>query len=133
MADKTRQRFLRYSLKALLLIEGQGRMKSADIHRALDLPTRYLEPGLQQLVRAGVLRGLRGQTGGFEIGAPLDSVTIAAVTAALRNVPADARPHGPNIGGVDALFASIDAEANDRLALVTVGSLRAADEELRAA
>jgi Rrf2 family iron-sulfur cluster assembly transcriptional regulator len=50
------------------------------------LPPRHLEPVLQALVRDGILKGIRGPHGGYELGRERDRITAddilrAAVTA----------------------------------------------------
>ena len=46
---------------------GAEPVQSQDIARRLGLPRRYLEQVLQQLVRAGVLKGVRGPRGGYRL------------------------------------------------------------------
>src|SRR5581483_8168767 len=49
-------------------IYGQGRPVSAKVLAARhSLPARHLEPVLQALVRVGILRGIRGPRGGYEL------------------------------------------------------------------
>jgi Rrf2 family protein len=50
------------------------------------LPPRHLEPVLQALVRDGILKGIRGPHGGYELGRERDRITAddilrAAITA----------------------------------------------------
>ena len=46
---------------------GSEPVQSHDIARRLGLPRRYLEQVLQQLVRAAVLKGVRGPRGGYRL------------------------------------------------------------------
>src|SRR4051794_41954057 len=46
---------------------GAEPVQSQDIARRLGLPRRYLEQVLQQLVRAAVLKGVRGPRGGYRL------------------------------------------------------------------
>jgi Rrf2 family protein len=64
------------SRKALLAIaavtdvalHARGRLVSSrDLAARHDLPARHLEPVLQALVRAGILKGVRGPRGGYEL------------------------------------------------------------------
>jgi Rrf2 family protein len=64
------------SRKALLAIaavtdvalHARGRLVSAkDLAARNDLPARHLEPVLQALVREGILKGVRGPRGGYEL------------------------------------------------------------------
>ncbi|MCK0197078.1 Rrf2 family transcriptional regulator [Ancylobacter sp. 6x-1] len=52
-----------------------------------DLPPRHLEPVLQALVHAGVLKGVRGPRGGYELARERRRITVAEV---VRVVEADA-------------------------------------------
>jgi Rrf2 family protein len=54
------------------------------------LPPRHLEPVLQSLVREGILRGVRGPHGGYELARERGSVTAEDI---LRAVETDADDH----------------------------------------
>jgi Rrf2 family iron-sulfur cluster assembly transcriptional regulator len=62
--------------------------------RRLDLPPRHLEPLLQALVRGGILRGLRGPKGGYELARERRRISIADVLRAILADPeaAEAMP-----------------------------------------
>jgi len=44
-----------------------------------NLPPRHLEPLLQALVRAGILKGLRGPRGGYDVARERDQITCAEI------------------------------------------------------
>lgn len=48
----------------------------------LDLPPRHLEPLLQVLVRGGILRGVRGPRGGYELARERRRISLADVLRA---------------------------------------------------
>ena len=50
------------------------------------LPPRHLEPVLQALVHDGILKGIRGPRGGYELGRKQDGITAAEVLRAAGNV-----------------------------------------------
>lgn len=52
-----------------------------------DLPPRHLEPVLQSLVHAGVLKGVRGPRGGYELARERRRITVAEI---VRVVEAEA-------------------------------------------
>ncbi|HZP75804.1 MAG TPA: Rrf2 family transcriptional regulator [Pseudolabrys sp.] len=54
----------------------------ADRHR---LPSRHLEPVLQALVRAGILRGMRGPHGGYALGRERRNISVEQILRAARN------------------------------------------------
>jgi hypothetical protein len=49
------------------------------------LPPRHLEPVLQALVRHGILKGVRGPRGGYELAALLGQVVLPALAEAERS------------------------------------------------
>jgi Rrf2 family iron-sulfur cluster assembly transcriptional regulator len=51
----------------------------------LELPPRHLETLLQALVRANILKGLRGPRGGYELARERRRITAAAVVRAVLN------------------------------------------------
>ena len=50
---------------------------------AIGQPPRYLEPMLQQLVRAGILRGIRGPKGGYVLAKERRRVSVKVICEAL--------------------------------------------------
>ena len=48
------------------------------------LPPRHLEPVLQALVHDGILRGIRGPHGGYELARNLDEITAEEILRAAR-------------------------------------------------
>ena len=55
-------------------------VQSKDIATRQDIPRRYLEQVLQQLVREGVLRGVRGPRGGYRLARERRRVTLGQIT-----------------------------------------------------
>ena len=53
------------------------------------LAPRYLEPMLQMLVHDGILKGIRGPQGGYQLGRPSSSLTVAEIVCAATD-PSDA-------------------------------------------
>jgi Rrf2 family protein len=58
---------------------GPEPVQSHDIAQRLGLPRRYLEQVMQQLVRAGVLRGVRGPRGGYRLARERRRITVGQV------------------------------------------------------
>ena len=58
---------------------GAEPVQSQDIARRLGLPRRYLEQVLQQLVRAGVLKGVRGPRGGYRLAKERRRISVGDV------------------------------------------------------
>lgn len=65
---------------------GAEPVQSQDIARRLDLPRRYLEQVMQQMVRAGILRGVRGPKGGYRLARERRRISIADVVAVVRSL-----------------------------------------------
>ncbi len=57
----------------------------------LDLPPRHLETLLQALVRADILKGVRGPRGGYELARERRRISAAEVIRAVADEPADAK------------------------------------------
>jgi Rrf2 family protein len=83
------------------------------------LGPRHLESVLNALVRAGILKGVRGPRGGYELARERRRITVAdIVRAAARSAAED----GPEEGG-SPLIAGVVAPAIDRAAQAFLGEL----------
>jgi Rrf2 family protein len=66
-------------------IHSNGRPVSAKALAARNtLPPRHLEPILQGLVRAGILKGIRGPRGGYELGRDRQRITTEDILRATQ-------------------------------------------------
>lgn len=66
-----------------IALNGTKRPISAKaLARRYGLAPRYLEPMLQMLVHDGILKGIRGPQGGYQLGRPSSSLTIAEIVCA---------------------------------------------------
>ena len=65
---------------------GAEPVQSQDIARRLSLPRRYLEQVMQQLVRAGILRGVRGPRGGYRLARERRRVSVGDVVRVVRGI-----------------------------------------------
>lgn len=86
---------LRPTKKAALAVEavldiachpGPEPVQSMDVAARLDLPRRYLEQVMQQLVRAGILKGVRGPRGGYRLAKEQRRISVGDI---LRVVAGD--------------------------------------------
>lgn len=78
---------LALALEAVVDIAYHGAVEpvqSQDIGRRLHLPRRYLEQVMQQLVRAGVLRGVRGPRGGYRLAREKRRITVGEIVRVVR-------------------------------------------------
>ncbi|CCQ75731.1 Rrf2 family transcriptional regulator [Magnetospira sp. QH-2] len=61
-------------------------VQSREITRRQGIPRRYLEQALQQLVRAGILVGVRGPRGGYRLARERRRVTVGEIVRVVRKM-----------------------------------------------
>ena len=122
-----------YALRAVLelaLNEGFGVIKSQQISLAQGIPLRFLEIILAELRQGGFVESRRGNSGGYALAQPPETITVAQVIdfieghKAQRQRTAD-RTDDPFAG----LWQEIDRTCADILASTNFADL--ADEEIR--
>lgn len=133
---------LRVSKKSLLALEAvvdiaynarPEPVQSREITERQGIPQRYLEQVMQQLVRAGILRGVRGPRGGYRLARERRRITageIVRVVAELEQKE-EAEANGGSMLGeriVRPLLAEIQEELMGRLDKVTIEDLCRAAE-----
>lgn len=88
---------LRPSKKMLFAIEavldiayhaGGEPVQSREITRRQGIPRRYLEQTLQQLVRAGILTGVRGPRGGYRLARERRRISVGEIVRVVRALEA---------------------------------------------
>jgi Rrf2 family iron-sulfur cluster assembly transcriptional regulator len=129
---------LRPSKKLLFAIEavvdiayhaGGEPVQSGEITRRQGIPRRYLEQTLQQLVRAGVLTGVRGPRGGYRLARERRRITVADIVRVVHNAEdgdeADSAAAGSEISHkvVRPFWAGLQDELMNQLGGVTVQDL----------
>jgi Rrf2 family iron-sulfur cluster assembly transcriptional regulator len=75
------------------------------------LPPRHLEPVLQALVRAGILRGMRGPHGGYEVAREHRRISADDILRAANSVDDSEDPPLPNSPLVNDVVRPALAEA----------------------
>jgi len=86
---------LMFAIEAVLDIAynaGAQPVQSREINSRQGIPRRYLEPVLQQLVRAGILEGVRGPRGGYRLARERRRISLAEIAEAVRSTEAAADP-----------------------------------------
>jgi len=74
-----------------LTVHAAGRPVSAKALAARNiLPPRHLEPVLQALVRAGILKGIRGPRGGYQLGRERRRITAEDILRAAQSLEEEA-------------------------------------------
>jgi len=109
-----------YALDAVVDIAYNARpdpVQSKDIARRQGIPQRYLEAAMQRLVRAGVLRGVRGPRGGYRLARERRRISVGEVVRLLTEFEA----------GEETAEAGQGSELGRR---VVYPRLQAAEEEM---
>src|SRR5208282_93028 len=80
---------LLFAIEAVLDIAynaGDLPVQSGEITRRQGIPRRYLEQVLQQLVRAGVLAGVRGPRGGYRLARERRRITLGEIVRVVQAI-----------------------------------------------
>ncbi|MCF8473389.1 MAG: Rrf2 family transcriptional regulator [Emcibacter sp.] len=78
-----------YALEAVVDIAYNGRsgtVQSRDITKRQDIPQRYLEQVMQQLVRAGILKGVRGPKGGYNLARERRRISVGEIVNIVNGI-----------------------------------------------
>jgi Rrf2 family protein len=79
---------------------GSDPVQSQDIARRLNLPRRYLEQVMQQLVRAGLLKGVRGPRGGYRLARERRRISVGEIIRVVQ-------------GDIDLNGSAMNSQMND--------------------
>ena len=128
----------RLSKKLLFAIEavvdiaynaGNLPVQSSEITKRQGIPRRYLEQVLQQLVRAGVLTGVRGPRGGYRLARERRRITMGEIVRVVRSLEQADDPvedeGGAALGRevVRPLWSELQDEMMRRLDQITIEDL----------
>ena len=97
-------RKMMYALEAVVDIAYNARpepVQSKEIARRQGIPQRYLEQVMQQLVHAGILKGVRGPRGGYTLARERRRITLGEVVRTIELM--DAEGEVDDYGGGSAL------------------------------
>jgi Rrf2 family protein len=104
-------------------------VQSQDIAERLGLPKRYLEQVMQQLVRARILRGVRGPRGGYRLAREADALSVGDIVRVIRRGEAEEEgslasdsPLGQRV--MAPFWDSVEREFMSRLDGVSIADLR---------
>jgi Rrf2 family protein len=123
---------LLFAIEAVLDIAynaGNAPVQSSEITRRQGIPRRYLEQVLQQLVRAGVLAGVRGPRGGYRLARERRRVTVGEIVRVVRSLETAedpvSDPAGSELGHevVRPLWLELQEELMHRLDGITIEDL----------
>lgn len=125
------------ALEAVIDIAFNGRpepVQAKEITARQGVPQRYLEQVMQQLVRAGVLKGVRGPRGGYRLAKERRRITVGEVVRVAESLDdgetETATPRS-DLGAriVTPLIASLQDEVMARLDAITIEDLCARARE----
>ncbi len=123
---------LMFAIEAVVDIaynSGEHPVQSKDIAERQGIPRRYLEQVLQQLVRADILRGVRGPRGGYRLAREKRRISVGEIIRIVREIenagdPAS-DPDGSQIGieVVRPLWLDMQQEIMVRFDTITIEDL----------
>ena len=107
---------------------GSDPVQSKEITRRQGIPQRYLEQVMQRLVRAGILKGVRGPRGGYRLARERRRVTVGQIAQVVYDLDEDAGPAYPTASSlgqkvVQPMWAELQDGLMDRLDAITVEDL----------
>ncbi len=120
---------LLYAIEAVLDIAynaGSLPVQSKDITARQGIPRRYLEQVLQQLVRAGILSGVRGPRGGYLLARERRRITVGEITRVVAMSETEDASEPPSDLGrrvVWPMWTGFEQEMMERLDTVTIEDL----------
>jgi len=119
-----------------IAIHARGRPVSAKALAARHkLPPRHLEPVLQALVRDGILRGIRGPHGGYELAREQGRITAEDIMRAAGSVEAEAEPPLPASSLLSSVvrpaLAQAESSFSEALARINLEDMAKAAEALK--
>ena len=123
---------LMFAIEAVLDIAynaGAEPVQSGEITRRQGIPKRYLEQVLQQLVREGVLAGVRGPRGGYRLARERRRITLGEIVRVVRAMEQASdpieEPAGSILGHkvVRPLWSELQEECMTRMDGVTIEDL----------
>jgi len=123
---------LLYAIEAVLDIAyngGAAPVRSVEITAREGIPRRYLEPVLQELVREGILVGIRGPSGGYRLARERRRISLGDIVRTVRNLETGEDPIGEPSASelgrqvVRPLCLELQEEAMRRLDALTLDDL----------
>ncbi len=123
---------LLFAIEAVLDIAYNGGavpVRSSEITARQGIPRRYLEPVLQELVRDGILVGIRGPSGGYRLARERRRVSLGDIVRSVRELETGDNPIDDPAGSalshqvVRPLWRELEEEAMGRLDGLTLDEL----------
>lgn len=128
---------LDYAVRAMLeLAAADPERRTRDqVAEAQEIPPKYLESILTALRQAGLVRSQRGPDGGFVLGTPPDTITVADVARAVEGPltlvqgerPEELHYEDGNVETLTALWVAVRAALRSVLDAVTLADVLAGE------
>jgi Rrf2 family protein len=127
---------LRLSKKTLLALEAvldvavnarPDPVQSKDITRRQGIPQRYLEQVMQQLVHAGILKGVRGPKGGYRLARERRRISVGDVVQVISamDIAEEQRTAPSDLGTrvIEPLWEEVQSDIMARLNAISLEDL----------
>jgi Rrf2 family transcriptional regulator, iron-sulfur cluster assembly transcription factor len=102
-------------------------VQAKEITARQGVPQRYLEQVMQQLVRAGILKGVRGPRGGYRLARERRRISVGDVVRVAESIEDEEEKHSPHsdLGQriVAPFVATLQEELMSRLDSVSIEEL----------
>ncbi len=113
-------------------------VQSKEITKRQGIPQRYLEQVMQQLVHAGILKGVRGPRGGYRLARERRRITVGEVVRVVGAMESADDPvtTGPSELGervIAPLWEEVQRDLMERLEKITIDDLCRRAEDASAA
>ena len=125
-------RKMMFALEAVVDIAYNARpapVQSKEITRRQGIPQRYLEQVMQQLVHAGILKGVRGPRGGYTLARERRRISVGEVVRVIDELDTDEKEDGYGNGSdlgqrvVRPLWQELQTDVMRRLDAMTLEDL----------
>lgn len=122
-------RKMRFALEAVVDVAYNSRsepVQSGAITRRQGIPQRYLEQIMQQLVRSGILKGVRGPRGGYHLARDRRRITVGEIVRVIGEIENNGDAASESVLGravIRPLIDDLQVEIMSRLDGITVQDL----------
>lgn len=101
-------------------------VQARDITERQNVPQRYLEQVMQALVRADILRGVRGPRGGYRLARERRRISAGEIVRVIAEMDSDEEntaPNGIGAGATAAICGELETELMSRLDNISIAEL----------
>jgi Rrf2 family protein len=125
-----------YAVRAVVYIAATNgkTVKKRELADSQDIPARFLENILVQLVRTGILKVARGPLGGYTLGQPANTLSVADVVraidgplAAVRGEPPEQIEYPESTRQIQAVWVALRASMRSVLEQTSIETLASGD------